>query len=206
MVWFVAGLVPAAASVTAAVRLPSVVTLVGAFVVVSALAFPVFTTVVAVSRDLVAGREVTLKDFWLAWRSYGARSAGVGLLGWGALAVLWVDLLFFLRAPWTAARLLAGVWVWLLAYGEAVMAIAPGILVRLDRGVIQVLKQSALVVLDNAVTVALMLAALLVLAVVSVLLAAPLMLLFAGTGGMIVATVVDEIVQRYRELGGRVGD
>ncbi|MBE3599238.1 MAG: hypothetical protein IMX02_10790 [Limnochordaceae bacterium] len=205
MVWFVAGLVPAAASVTAAVRLPSVVTLVGAFVVVSALAFPVFTAVVAVSRDLVAGREVTLKDFWLAWRSYAARSAGVGLLGWGALAVLWVDLLFFLRAPWTAARLLAGVWVWLLVYGGAVMAIAPGILVRLDRGVIQVLKQSALVVLDNAVIVALMLAALLVLAVVSVLLAAPLMLLFAGTGGMIVATVVDEIVQRYRELGGRAG-
>lgn len=199
-IWFLIGLVPAVVGVSAAVRLPSLVTAGMAGIILVLLTFPAFTSVVAVNRRIVHGEEVALADFWREFVAHFRRSAGLGAIALGVPAILVVDLAYFVQAPWTPLRLLAGAWVWFVVYAIAVLVMAPAVLVNLERSAWQVWKQTALVVLDNLAVTVLVMLVLLALAVVSVVLAAPLMLLLGGMAGMILAASAEEILQRYRQM------
>lgn len=208
--YFVVGLMPAAITLTAALRLPSLLTFAPFVLVVVLLTVPGFTALLAVARALARGDEVpALRGFFQAFRAHFARSAGVAAAGVLMLSVLVADLLFFLRAPAAALRALAGVWVWLIVYAAAVMTLAPAVLVWLGRGALFAMKQAALLVLDNAVVTAAVMASLALLAAVSTVLGAPLLLLFGGMSAFLVTAAMEAILERYRSLedgSGKAGE
>lgn len=207
--YFVVGLVPAAITLTAALRFPSVLTVIPFVGVVVLLVVPGFTALLAVARSLARGEEVpALRGFWQAFRAHFGASAGLGAAGLLVLAVLVADLVFFLQAKAAVLRLLAGVWAWLLLYAAGVLTLAPAVRVWVGRGVLVTLKQAALIVLDNVVVTATVMASLLVLAAVSTVLGAPLLLLFGGTGAFVLTAAMEAILERYRlmqDASGKAG-
>lgn len=208
--YFVVGLLPAAITLAAAVRLPSLLTFAPFLLVLVFLTVPGFTALLAVARQLARGDEVpALGGFWRAFRAHFSRSAGLAAAGALIFTVLVADLSFFLRAPAGVLRALAGAWVWLLVYAAAVITLAPAVLVWLGRGGLFALKQAALLVLDNVVVTAAVMASLALLAAVSTLLGAPLLLLFGGMSAFLLTAAMEAILERYRTLeegSGKAGE
>lgn len=210
--YFFVGLAPAAVTLTAALRAPSLLTLLPLLAVFALLTVPGFTALLGVCRQLVRGEEVpVLRGLWEAFRAHFARSARLALVGGVLLVVLVADLLFFLQAPSAVLRVLAGLWVWLILFALAVLLMAPAVLVWLGSGGWLLLRQAALIVLDNLVVTGAVGLALLALAAISTLLGAPLLLLFGGMSAFVLTAAMEAIVERYRWVqstreGGKAGE
>ncbi len=207
--YFVVGLAPAIVTLTAALQVPSLLTLLPFLGTVVFLTLPGFTALLAVSRQLVEGEDVpALRGLWRAFRTHFVKAAGLAGAECLILLILVADLLFFLQAGSPVVRALAGMWVWLLIFALTVTIWAPAVMVWLGKGVWYALRQSALIVLDNLVVTWIVVAVLAVLGIVSTVLGAPLLLLFGGMSAFLVTAAMEAILDRYRSLqaDGKAGE
>lgn len=157
------------------------------------------------SAQITDEKEPEFSDFWIGFKKYFVRSALLTLIGFIAIFVLVVNILFYMNSPVVPASLripaaiAAGLCFWAIIYVLMVLIYAYPIMVTQNVGLWMTLKRAALIVLDNPLysfMVLAMLVSILVLAAITFV--GPVVFLYALSATM-VNSALDNVMKKYAD-------
>lgn len=195
--WFLIGLLPTGLSFLVMLQVPAINSFLIFALFAVALLGPLTAAMYKLTSSVVQGDYVAFRDFFTAFRRHYKRAAGLAAALLALLAILVIDLQFFMssKIPWM--QYLSVLWIYFIIFWALMAQFAYAVLVRQERSVLQTLKVSALLALDNIV-------ASLIVAIVGALVVAisfwmrvPLMLFLGGTLAFLHCTAFDVLVQKY---------
>jgi Predicted integral membrane protein len=203
--WFLIGFFPSALTFLVMIQVPAINSFLIFAVVSSLLLGPVTAATYSLASAMVQGEYVTLRDYWARFVKHYKRSVGLTAAMLGVLAILVVDLIFFMNSQVAWMQYLSVLWVYFLIFWALMAQYVYVALVRQDRKVWEAMKVAALLALDNivaslmvAITGALVIA-------VSVWMRVPLLLFLAGTLAFLHCTAFEIIVGKYRDKSEPAG-
>lgn len=204
-VWFLIGLLPSWLAFLVMLQVPAINSfLIFAFFAVALLG-PLTAATYAMCNSMVRGEYVAVRDYFTALRAHYRRGAGLTAILLVILAILVVDLVFFMSSQVVWMQYLSVLWVYFLIFWALMTQFAFVAVVRQDQSVWKSLKVAALLALDNIVAslVVGLVGALVV--VISLWMRVPLMLFLAGTLAFLHCTAFEVLVAKYGGTGGSVG-
>jgi uncharacterized membrane protein YesL len=171
-----------------------------------ALCLPVVTAPAAtaglfhLARQIARGKDVSLRDFFVGFRSRFFPAFKVGLVDLAALLVLWVNIDFYSHMRGGAVipgMVLAAAMVWVAAFFLLMHAHLHPLLAGGETSLRQLLRKSALLTLDNlAFTIGIVFQAL-SLSALCVVTGAGLVLLNASAVAVLLTTGHRELLRKY---------
>lgn len=201
VVWCLVVLLPILA--VGILRVSSPYFVVGSLVLTLLLIGPATSGVHFMMNRLANGGETVIADFRQGFTRFFARGALLVLLNVLVAVILVVDLIWVLNSSHLAVRLLAGVFVYFIAFWLLVVQYVFPFLVEQNIGVIQVMKRAVLVAVDNLLVSALLAGAVVFLGVFSILTTAPFLLLFVSLAALIQNFALVETLRKYDSENGR---
>lgn len=200
--WFFIGLAPAGLAFLVMLQLPSVASALIFGLVCTFILGPVTAGVYSMSTSMLLGEHVLIREFFRHLRDHYRRSAWATAALLIILAILLVDLAFFLRSETAWLQVLSIIWVYFLAFWALAAQCVYPLVVRKKRRTLETLKMAALLVLDNLVATLLLGLAGLVVTALCVLLQVPVVLFFAGTLSFLHVAALDELLLKYGQSDG----
>lgn len=208
-IWFLVGFFPSALTFLVLIEVPAINSFF-IFVLVSALSLgPITAATYSMVSAMVQSEYVTLREYWTRLRKYYKRAAGLTAAMLGVLAVLVVDLVFFMNSPVTWMQYLSVLWVYFLIFWALAAQYVYVVLVRQDRKVWETMKVAALLALDNIVASLMVAVTGAIVIAICLWMRVPLLLFLAGTLAFLHCTAFETIIGKYRgesesaELGER---
>ena len=196
-IWFFLGLFPTWLSFLVFVQVPAINSL-GIFLVCAFfLLGPLTAAVYSITDVLFRGDEVHYKEYFTHLKKHYKRSvrvtAAMGIL----LAILVVDLLYFLQLQFGFLQLVSVLWMYLILFWLMMMQYVYPLLVRREVGTWEILKMGALLAMDNIVATLIVGLFSVIVVVASYYLRVPLMLLMVGVIAFLHNAALDELLRKY---------
>lgn len=204
-IWFLIGFMPAALTFLVLVQVPAINSFI-LFVLASSLLLGPFTAATySMASSMIQGEQVEIRDYLPKLRMHYKRSAQVTAAMLGILAILVVDLVFFMNSGNAWMQYLSVLWVYFIVFWGLVAQYAYAVLVRQDRRVWDVIKVSALLALDNVVASLIVGVTSALVIVICLWMRVPLLLFLAGTLAFLHCTAFEAVVAKYGQSSGPVG-
>lgn len=204
-IWFLIALMPTALTFLVMVQVPAINSFLLFALVSSLLLGPVTAATYGMASAMVQGEYVQVRDYISRLRMYYKRSAQVTAAMLGVLAILVIDLVFFMHSGVAWMQYLSVLWVYFIVFWALVAQYVYVVLVRQDRKAWDVIKVSALLALDNVVASLIVALASALVVVVSLWMRVPLLLFLAGTLAFLHCTAFETVVAKYSGNSGPDG-
>ncbi|MCR4402597.1 MAG: hypothetical protein NUW12_07400 [Firmicutes bacterium] len=98
---------------------------------------------------IVRGRDVSVRDFLEGLRRFALRSLAIQAAHVGLLAVIVIDIIWFVSRPGAVFKLIGGLWLYALLFLVMMTPYLLAIMVQQDTGFRKVFKRAALLALAN---------------------------------------------------------
>jgi len=145
---------------------------------------PATAALAVVARRCARDIHVDRSYYWDGFRKYWKQALGISAIGMGGLALLLLNLLFYLGQDNTVLKVVAFLWLYIIIFWLAMQIYIYPVLISLEKStVLGALKTAALAAFANPLYSLLLLVVAIVLTVVSVVLA--MLVLFAWPALMV---------------------
>lgn len=196
-VWFLIGFMPTALTFLVMVQVPAINSFLLFALAASLILGPLTAATYSMTSSMVQGQHVEIRDYWSKLRTHYKRSALVTAALLVILAILVIDLIFFMNSGNQWLQYLSVLWVYFIAFWVLVTQYAYAVLVRQDRKVWDVIKVAALLALDNVVASLIVAFASVLVVAISLWMRVPLLLFLAGTLAFLHCTAFEIVVAKY---------
>ena len=201
-VWFLIGLLPAWLAFLVMMQVPAINSFLIFAVLTAVILGPLTAASYHMASLMVRGEYVAVRDFFKAIFTHFKRAVGLTAILLVILAILLVDMVFFLSSQIAWMQYLSVLWVYFLLFWALVTQYAYVVLVRQGRTVWQSLKVAGLMALDNIVASLIVVIASALVVFVSFWMRVPLMLFLGGTLAFLHCTAFEVLIAKYGESDG----
>lgn len=204
-IWFLIAFMPTALTFLVMLQVPAINSFVLFALAASLLLGPFTAATYGMASAMVRGEYVEIRDFLRKLRAHYKRAVQVTAALLLILAILVIDLIFFMNSGTAWMQYLSILWVYFIAFWVLVAQYAYAVLVRQDRKALDVIKVAALLALDNVVASLIVAVASVLVVVISLWLGVPLLLFLAGTLAFLHCTAFEIVVAKYDRSSGPDG-